>query len=263
VSSPFEVLGVDPDADEATVRRAYRNRVKDAHPDHGGSQREFRAVREAYEAILSGEATPPEETTRGEGVDGAGPGDEHESDGGESDRADATTATRTNGHAAGATEGTGSGDGNGAGGVDADAGADEDDEDTDGIRVEYLDYEALDDHGWNLGTEDLFAKAAAADLDDETYGVLTVERTETLLEAAERAGYDWPFACRGGACTNCAIAVFDGDVTTPRGHILPDEVRADGIRLSCLGRPTVDGTQVVFNVKHLPFLDELVLPANQ
>jgi ferredoxin len=258
VSSPFEVLGVDPDADEAAVRRAYRNRVKDAHPDHGGSQREFRAVREAYEAILSGEAPAPDAAAGRDGTDGdsvgaasaSAPG----SDGAESDGPDASATGRTNGR----TDGDGKGDGDDDGETDADP-----DTDGDGIRVEYLDYEALDDHGWDLGTEDLFAKAAAADLDEETYGELTVERTETLLEAAERAGHDWPFACRGGACTNCAIAVFDGDVTTPRGHILPDEVRADGIRLSCLGRPTVDGTQVVFNVKHLPFLDELVLPANQ
>jgi curved DNA-binding protein CbpA len=35
-------------ATEAQIRSAYRAKVKDVHPDHGGSQDEFRRVREAY-----------------------------------------------------------------------------------------------------------------------------------------------------------------------------------------------------------------------
>jgi hypothetical protein len=33
-----------------------------------------------------------------------------------------------------------------------------------------------------------------------------------------------------------------------------------GIRLSCVGAPITDEMRVVFNVKHLPDLDELRLP---
>ncbi|MFW5905738.1 MAG: ferredoxin Fer [archaeon] len=51
--SPFEVLGVDFDADEETIRNAYRRQVKEHHPDHGGSISEFRAVQDAYEKLLS------------------------------------------------------------------------------------------------------------------------------------------------------------------------------------------------------------------
>lgn len=54
MDSPYEVLGVDPDADEAMIVRAYRRRVKEAHPDRGGSAAAFKRVQEAYAAIQNG-----------------------------------------------------------------------------------------------------------------------------------------------------------------------------------------------------------------
>ena len=48
VDGAFAVLGVPRTATEAQIRSAYRTKVKDVHPDHGGSQDEFRRVREAY-----------------------------------------------------------------------------------------------------------------------------------------------------------------------------------------------------------------------
>ena len=48
VEGAFAVLGVPRTATEAQIRSAYRAKVKDVHPDHGGSQDEFRRVREAY-----------------------------------------------------------------------------------------------------------------------------------------------------------------------------------------------------------------------
>lgn len=53
VQRPHQILGVDPDADSAVVRAAYREKVKAAHPDHGGSASELEAVRRAKEAMLS------------------------------------------------------------------------------------------------------------------------------------------------------------------------------------------------------------------
>ena len=41
-------LGLDETPDQATVREAYREKVKDVHPDHGGDREEFQQVREAY-----------------------------------------------------------------------------------------------------------------------------------------------------------------------------------------------------------------------
>lgn len=46
------ILGVDADAGAATVRQAYRERVKAVHPDaNGGDQETFQQVTEAYERL--------------------------------------------------------------------------------------------------------------------------------------------------------------------------------------------------------------------
>ena len=227
MESPFDVLGIEPDADEVEVLRAYRRRVKEAHPDHGGSPDEFQRVKEAYERIQSPDDVPA---------------------GGK--------ATGTDDPSPPATD-------------DVDPEPDpESEEDTepsrpDGCRVEYLNYQVLADHGWELDDEDLFEKAAAAGLDADDYGRLLVEPRESLLEAAENRGFAWPYACRGGACTNCAVAVLDGEIPAPTGHILPQEMLDRGIRLSCISAPTTDEAKVVYNVKHLPGLDELRLPPSR
>jgi len=46
--SAFATLGLAVGASEAAVREAYRERVKDVHPDHGGDVESFRRLREAY-----------------------------------------------------------------------------------------------------------------------------------------------------------------------------------------------------------------------
>ncbi|WP_248897926.1 ferredoxin Fer [Haloplanus halobius] len=201
MDAPFEVLGIDPDADDAAVDKAYRRRVMETHPDQGGSVREFQLVKQAYEAIEAGR-----------------------SDG------------------------------------DAERGRERERSRPVGTRVTYLNYAVLDDYGWTLDDADLFENAASADLDPTDYGEFRVEPGETLLEAAENRGFAWPFACRGGACANCAVAVVEGEMTMPADHILSTEMYDRGIRLSCLGGPTTEEMNVVYNVKEMPGLDELRLP---
>jgi len=209
--SPFEVLDVDEDDDDETVERAYRERVKRAHPDQGGSVEEFQLVRQAYREL--------------------------------SDR-----------------------DGNGTGSDDAEHLADVDltgDDDAHtpaSTRVEFLDYEAVVDYGWSLDDDELFRKASHADLDPDSHGHLLVHPDESLLEAAERSGFAWPFSCRGGACANCAVYLADGKLSQPTNHIMPDDLAERGFRLSCNGYPLTDELSVVFNVKQRPELDDLILP---
>jgi hypothetical protein len=48
VAEAFAALGLEPGADEDAVRRAYRDRAKEVHPDAGGDEDEFKRVQEAY-----------------------------------------------------------------------------------------------------------------------------------------------------------------------------------------------------------------------
>ncbi|MCL9813124.1 ferredoxin Fer [Natranaeroarchaeum aerophilus] len=203
MASPYDILGVARDADEEELLEAYRERVKETHPDHGGSARAFQAVKTAYERIEAGKVSP---VSVHEGSDPV-----------------------------------------------------EETEKRPQYRVEFLNYERLDEHGWSLDDEDLFEKAADANLGNADYGEITVEERETLLEAAENAGLAWPFACRGGACSNCAVAVIDGEVPIPTSHVLTQEMIDRGIRLSCITTPVTEDTKVVFNVKHMPAMEDLLL----
>lgn len=201
MDAPFDVLGVDPDADEAEIDQAYRRRVIETHPDQGGSAVAFQRVKAAYEVIRA--------ELDGESRDGDG----------------RTTRSRPA-----------------------------------GSRIEYLNYQVIDDHGWSLDDDDLFEKAANANLDTADYGEFLAEPSETLLEAAENRGFAWPYACRGGACANCAVAVVEGEMTEPIDHVLSADLLDRGIRLSCIAAPTTARLRIVYNVKHMPDLDDLRLP---
>lgn len=52
VVSAFDTLGLPSTADEQRVERAYREKVKETHPDQGGSREAFTEVREAYATAL-------------------------------------------------------------------------------------------------------------------------------------------------------------------------------------------------------------------
>jgi len=53
VATAFEELGLEAGATEDEVRNAYRSLVKDAHPDRGGSEAEFKQLQDAYTTAKS------------------------------------------------------------------------------------------------------------------------------------------------------------------------------------------------------------------
>lgn len=126
--------------------------------------------------------------------------------------------------------------------------------------VEYLNYEVLDDRGWSLDDDDLFEKAGAADLDEADYGFFEVAEDEYVLNAAESAGHDWPFSCRNGICSNCAAILRKGSVEMDGNQALnEEEVEEKDVRLTCISRPITDDLQLVFNAKHLDYLQDRVM----
>jgi hypothetical protein len=52
-SNSYEILGVDKDADEDEIRKAFRKKALETHPDRGGKKEDFVKVREAYECLIS------------------------------------------------------------------------------------------------------------------------------------------------------------------------------------------------------------------
>lgn len=54
-AAPVAVLGLTPGYSDGELRRAYRLKVLETHPDRGGSNEALRAVTDAYQALR---ATP-------------------------------------------------------------------------------------------------------------------------------------------------------------------------------------------------------------
>ncbi|MFC7098054.1 J domain-containing protein [Halobaculum marinum] len=68
VVSAFDTLGLPSTADEDSVERAYREKVKETHPDQGGSREAFTEVREAYATALDhAESSSDADGVRGRG----------------------------------------------------------------------------------------------------------------------------------------------------------------------------------------------------
>jgi DnaJ-domain-containing protein 1 len=57
LAEAYRRLGLEPGADESAVKRAYRERVKEVHPDtESGDQEAFKEVTRAYERLTEGDA---------------------------------------------------------------------------------------------------------------------------------------------------------------------------------------------------------------
>jgi len=126
--------------------------------------------------------------------------------------------------------------------------------------VEYLNYEVVDDRGWDLYDEGNFERAAELDLPEADYGFFEVPEGQCILEAAEAAGQEWPFSCRDGICSNCAAVVVDGEIEMDGNQALSDtEVEERDVRLTCIGRPASDYIRLVYNAKHLDYLQDRIM----
>ena len=70
---------------------------------------------------------------------------------------------------------------------------------------------------------------------------------ENILDAAQRAGADLPFACKGGVCCTCKARVLEGTARMEVNYALEaDEVEA-GYILTCQSHPTSEKLVVSFD----------------
>lgn len=84
-------------------------------------------------------------------------------------------------------------------------------------------------------------------LDDDTISFEMTQFDQNLLEAAQRAGADVPFACKGGVCCTCKAKIIEGAATMRVNYALePDEVE-QGYVLTCQAVPTSSSINVSFD----------------
>ncbi|WP_336343549.1 ferredoxin Fer [Halalkalicoccus ordinarius] len=124
--------------------------------------------------------------------------------------------------------------------------------------VEYLDYRTIEENGWDLEDDDLFEKAAAADLEKSEYGVIEADRNESLLRTAEENDLKWPFQCRSGSCAMCTAVLKEGEAEMDVNLFLEDEeVEERGMRLTCTCRPRSDEVRIVCGAIRMEYVRDV------
>jgi ring-1,2-phenylacetyl-CoA epoxidase subunit PaaE len=70
---------------------------------------------------------------------------------------------------------------------------------------------------------------------------------ETVLDAAQRARPDLPFACKGGVCGTCRALCVEGEVRMRRNFALEDAELAAGYVLTCQAEPVSERIVIDFD----------------
>jgi ring-1,2-phenylacetyl-CoA epoxidase subunit PaaE len=69
---------------------------------------------------------------------------------------------------------------------------------------------------------------------------LSLPRDRPVLDSAQEARADLPYACKGGVCGTCRAKVIGGKVHMRRNYALEDDELADGYVLTCQSLPVTD-----------------------
>lgn len=84
-------------------------------------------------------------------------------------------------------------------------------------------------------------------VDDEEVELNLSSTGLNILDAAQAAGADLPFACKGGVCCTCKAKIIEGSASMDVNYALePEEVEA-GFILTCQAHPTSDKLIVSFD----------------
>jgi len=71
--------------------------------------------------------------------------------------------------------------------------------------------------------------------------------TESVLEAAARAGLDLPFSCRAGVCSTCRTKLVRGEVELAQNYALEDWELAQGFILACQAHAKTPELEITYD----------------
>ena len=74
-----------------------------------------------------------------------------------------------------------------------------------------------------------------------------IPRDRTILDGAQQARPDLPFACKGGVCGTCRARIEAGAVDMVRNYALEAEEVASGFVLTCQSFPVTDEVTVDYD----------------
>ncbi|POY37444.1 phenylacetic acid degradation protein [Solitalea longa] len=116
---------------------------------------------------------------------------------------------------------------------------------------------------WQIKRETFFISADDGDEDDETENIPTDTNTYTvriiyqnrktdvdipyhksILDIALENKIDMPYSCRSGICGTCTAFCSQGNIRMDYNEVLTENDIEKGKILTCVGHPTVNGTEI-------------------
>ncbi|PWJ21923.1 2Fe-2S iron-sulfur cluster-binding protein [Jannaschia seohaensis] len=79
---------------------------------------------------------------------------------------------------------------------------------------------------------------------------ITMERDQSLLDAALENAIDAPYACRAGVCSTCMCRVVEGEVEMVQNHALEDYEVERGYVLGCQSYPVSARVVIEYDTGH-------------
>ncbi|MEQ9260989.1 MAG: 1,2-phenylacetyl-CoA epoxidase subunit PaaE [Roseovarius sp.] len=76
---------------------------------------------------------------------------------------------------------------------------------------------------------------------------LSMDKDQSILDAALENALDAPFACKAGVCSTCKCKLLEGEVEMVANHALEDYEVAQGYILSCQSYPVTDRVVVDYD----------------
>lgn len=99
----------------------------------------------------------------------------------------------------------------------------------------------------NLPKEQTVESNVTVILDGDRYDLALQSDGENILDAANKAGADLPYACKGGVCCTCKAKIIEGTARMDVNYALEkDEVEA-GYILTCQSHPTSEKLIISFD----------------
>jgi ring-1,2-phenylacetyl-CoA epoxidase subunit PaaE len=84
-------------------------------------------------------------------------------------------------------------------------------------------------------------------LDGKETEIEVAAKGDSILDSAENAGLDVPYACKGAVCCTCKARIVEGKVAMDMNYALTDEEVADGYVLTCQSHPLTERVVVDYD----------------
>jgi len=84
-------------------------------------------------------------------------------------------------------------------------------------------------------------------IDGEQIDINLDSNGENILDAAQKAGGDLPFACKGGVCCTCKAKILEGSARMDVNYALEEDEVSSGYILTCQAHPTSEKLVVSFD----------------